>query len=834
MATAHRRALGTLLIVVVQLAACMPAARPETLASVVAPAAPSTATEEDISALIGQLCDDDWIAADRASAALVSMGEAAATSLVTALSGQDGSQCGAMMLRALAAMPEVAASALKDQLLQESDFSYQGLYTLALVQMGTPGLAAIRDIAENSTTGSDYKLVALGAMPLLGPASRERLAAMAPPPATAEERRVILTGLLWLGEEALDEQKSVFALMPSTEQEAYLSWGLPVGQLDRQAAPLLAAVVSDQVSSEAVTDTVKLAAINILSSTLVEPASAAPALMAAAGSGSLSPTLRTAAIDALGRYGPAAHSELDALRALLNQKDQQHLAPALVLAIGRIGEGEPDILKELLAAGAACDMPDRAAAAVSVARALSGMGLLSQFSQDETEKPLQDRVLAVLNAMLMKCDEDVKLAAIEALGQQGAHALPALYGAIKTANTPERQQRLSEAFAAVGADAVPGLISQLVSPYATRSAQRIAQGAIKLIGAPALPAIVQAWHTGSNRPSRGRLLTTLYAIGPDAFAVLLDLARQDGITLDRQQLETTFSTVTATEAGDLISPALAAPAALPVLIGAASPLTTATTDNKQAVILIGFIGPPAAPAVPALAALLRSQDDVQLQCRIAEALQHIGPDAGIAAPALADALARHDPTPCELGPDGSTVYPHQEQMIYALAALRSQAAPAVPELIRALAMPELRRPAADALGAAGAAAHAPLLRLLRTPNGDSDLRRAAAYALRQSSAKLDPVTAMALGELAQAAGEDPYVAAMLAAALTAHGYPVPEALLARGVAGLSSRMCPSWPALADSGVVAFAYDPYLDACPWDFMTAPTWQEVVDWLGSVFH
>ena len=75
---------------------------------------------------------------------------------------------------------------------------------------------------------------------------------------------------------------------------------------------------------------------------------------------------------------------------------------------------------------------------------------------------------------------------------------------------------------------------------------------------------------------------------------------------------------------------------------------------------------------------------------------------------------------------------------------------AVPVLVKSLRTPALRRPAAEALAQIGAAARPALLELLRPPNQmlstpglaealagfDSDLRRSAAYALRQNAAML--------------------------------------------------------------------------------------------------
>lgn len=849
MATAHRRAFGTLLLVVVLAAACMPAARPETLAPVVAPAVtsavpsavPSAATEEDIPALIDQLCGYDWIAADRAGEMLAGIGAAAASALADGLPAAERLACRPMLVRALAAMPDVAKDVLQDRLARgpAQNSLTRALYAIALQQMGQPGLEAIAAAAESGETDERGKAVALGAMPLLGSSAGERLAAIAVQSAATDgERKTALNGLIWLGEDTLAAQKQVFARLPAVEQAAFLtSLASPSSlSLYRQATPLLLAVVSDQVSGEAVTDTVKLAAINVLSTTRSEPARVVPVLTTAAVSDSLPSALRTAAIDALGSYATAAQPALAALQTMLNDDDQQRLHPVLIGAIGRIGAGDPAVLDALLAREPVCDTPQSAAATASAAQVLGSMGMLAQFTLDDTQQPQQARVLGALQAMLNCDSEEVKLAAIEALGRQGAHALPALHRAFRVVNSPQLEQQLSSALAAVGADAVPALVFQLVRQNASHSTWRIAGEAIKQIGAPALPALVQALHAANNRPSRGRLLNTLYAIGPDAFVVLMDLAQQGEIRPDLERLNTIFMTVTASDLG------VASPAVLPVLIGASSPLTEPTDDNKQAVLLIGLIGPPAAPAASALAALLREEGDPQFQCRIAEAIQNIGPEAGVAAPALADALAQDYEETCRLGPDDSISISHQEQMIKALTALGPQAAPAVPHLIRALATPKLRRQAAEALGQIGAAAHAPLLHLLRTPDADGDLRRAAAYALRRSSADLDALTAAALGDLALAAQEqqaEPQIAAMLAAALVAHGYAPPQALQESGVTGLPAHLCPSWPLFVDAnfalGIKALAYDPYLDACTWEMKpTAPTWRQFVRWLGRVFR
>ena len=400
------------------------------------------------------------------------------------------------------------------------------------------------------------------------------------------------------------------------------------------------------------------------------------------------------------------------------------------------------------------------------------------------------------------------------------------------------------------------LVAQVIGPDTTGATRRVATAALGKIGSPALPSIVQAWGQ-ADAQAQTHLLDALYAIGPHAFGVLHDLHAQHGaVQPDLNRLQTIFATTTVTY------PGLAVPAALLVLLAAATPITEPATKNSDAVQLIAWISQPGAPAAPALAALLRHPDD-QFQCQVAEAVRRIGPEAGMAASALAAALERYSSTECRFdGMPGSTDAPHALHMIQTLAAIGPPAAAAVPQLVAALDEPALRRPAAEALGKIGAAAHAPLLHLLQNQQ-DRDLRRAAAYALRQSSVPLapatalvlaglaqtaaataaalrnggasaDPSTAELLGDLAQAAGAEHEVAAMMASALAAHGYALPGGLAALGITSARTRTCPSWPGLAGSEIIALGYDPYLDACI--FTGAPTaddWAKFIAWLADTF-
>ena len=327
------------------------------------------------------------------------------------------------------------------------------------------------------------------------------------------------------------------------------------------------------------------------------------------------------------------------------------------------------------------------------------------------------------------------------------------------------------------------------------------------------------------------------------------------------------------------------PEALPSLINALLPVTTTinpvTTTvelRRQAARAIGFVGPDAAPVVPVLALAL-ADSDTTLQCEAALALLLIGSGAGAAAPTLKDALtnAREDAV-CVLErednegdraadketdvfrmlaarrPTGYRLLQAellssknkislQRLLINVLAGLGPQAEVAVPVLVKSLRTPALRRPAAEALASIGPAAHPALLKLLRPANEtlttpglaealaglDSDLRRGAAYALRQNAAALDEATVNAIVPLIQNDGEDRFVRAMLASAVAARGHPLPEFWGKIGLTDPASTICPDWPAITDDGVQLTGLDLYPDTCVYrEYPQAPTWGEIYDW------
>ena len=333
----------------------------------------------------------------------------------------------------------------------------------------------------------------------------------------------------------------------------------------------------------------------------------------------------------------------------------------------------------------------------------------------------------------------------------------------------------------------------------------------------------------------------------------------------------------------------AVPEALPYLISALLPVTTTidpvTTTvelRSQAARAIGFVGPDAAPAVPALALAL-ADSDTTLQCEAALALLVIGSGAGAAAPALTAALTHaQEDAVCVLErkdnegesaddedkndvfrilgarqPTGYRLLQAdllagnnriglQRLLIDALAGLGPQAEVAVPVLVKTLRAPALRRPAAEALAQIGAAARPALLELLRPPGQtvstpglaeavagfDSDLRRSAAYALRQNAGMLDPVTLEAIEPLIQDDGEDRFVRAMLASALAAQGRPLPEFWAETGLADPASAICPNWPAITADEVELAGLDLYTGTCVYRLpAAAPSWREIYRWLMS---
>lgn len=194
------------------------------------------------------------------------------------------------------------------------------------------------------------------------------------------------------------------------------------------------------------------------------------------------------------------------------------------------------------------------------------------------------------------------------------------------------------------------------------------------------------------------------------------------------------------------------PAAVPRLID----VLKQKNLRQDVIIILGQIGPKAAPAAEALSKLLQD-DDAHVAVEAALTLGRIGPEAGSAVPALSAALARKE---CpnshaivfalgKIGPSAKATEPKLRELMKSdnrpLAAVSAWAvckmnpgsaevaAEAVPVIVASLGepLPETRTAAAEALGSLGPAAKGAVPALQKAAGDPKPLVRAAvAKALR--------------------------------------------------------------------------------------------------------
>ena len=616
------------------------------------------------------------------------------------------------------------------------------------------------------------------------------------------------------------------------------------------------------------------------------------------------PAVRGAAVDALGAYGLMAGEAISPTLQALLRGQENDLRTRAAGALGKIGPGRPEIVTSLRETLVRCD--DTAARASQV---LGEMGFAAQEAVPDLidalrcsgpkaqqvqraaaealswTAPVTSTVVDALIGQLASTDDTlVAASAAAALGRIGPGVVPVLVTVLTTAETDVIRRRAANALIAVGAAAAPALVQLLEREDVVSQTHTFARYALARIGPPALPFLIQGLRRG-ELPARQRILETLYDIGPRAFEGFQWAFEDPGLHVDLAQLEKIYGTYKADIVGSTIVArnGFAVPEALPYLIASlqpitatASPITSTIELRREAARAIAFVGPDAAQAVPLLALAL-ADSDTTLQCEATLALLMIGPRGVGAAPAAAAALANaREDTQCAV--DGETEHdviwmlalrqPAGYQLLQAellgnsnkvqlsrllinvLADLGPKAEMAVPALVRNLKTPMLRRHAAEALAAIGAAAHPALLELLRAPaqtdatpglvealaGMNLDVRRSAAYALLQSAAPFDPATAEAVATLAQNQGEDRFVPAMLAAALAAHGHPLPEFWAGTGLVAPSSVICPQWPTMKNNASVELTgFDIYRDFCWYDSAaSAPTWSEIYNSLLSYWH
>lgn len=819
--TVHHRAFGTLLFVAVLLAACQPVTRPESPTPATTPVAAPAFTEADIPNLIDQLDNPNWLVAHQEAEALATLGVAGRPALrsefVSAIQSSNWPRI-ALILRTLEQMPAEGVPLLSGILTSPIALpNFRALSALGLSRMGQPGRDALVAAIENK------QVVAISAAPLLGEQALPVLRSLTGDSSVEATQKEVLAALVALGEAALADQIAFFDASPE-HQSAFIKEVLHVAA----ANPLLR-----HIAGGAYPDDIRTLAVAALGDTSVAPVATVPLLVGLVQDGQLPVDLRRTALASLGNYGTQAAEAIPLVEELLATPGgplQDSAAPAL----GQIGAGRSEIVAQLASQLVQCD-PVSAAAA----QALGNMSLparpaveslLDVFdtcTDDDTlaataaalgkVAPATPAVVAALSAQLTEAathsGSPVTEAAATALGRLGPVALPTLATAL--AGLPaEAKAHITATLASMGPVAAPALIDALLLPTSDAVTQQAAAAGLAQIGSPALPFVVAALSE-EEYTERQRLVDALYAFDSQAFGAL-HVARNEGLSVDRAKLLEMMWCIAADSvpAGGSNPPCAMAADVLPFLIAALQSPTDGSaalsaSERESIVKAIGLLGPSAAAAAPLLGQAL-VENDVMLQCAAAQALQKMGGGAALAGPAALQAFAQADAA-ASCG-DVSL----RRQLIDTLGNLGPDAEFAMPQLMDALAEPALRRHAAEALGAIGGAAHARLLASLsgvEMDNESVDRRRAAAYALRQSSTAWGPVLAAQVTALAQNTDENRYVRAMLAAGLAEQGYPLDGIWSQLDLPNPAAQVCWNWPAIHESGgIVVMGYDLYEDAC----------------------
>lgn len=406
---------------------------------------------------------------------------------------------------------------------------------------------------------------------------------------------------------------------------------------------------------------------------------------------------REQAARALGRIGPAAREALAALAAAL--KDETfNVRDEAVKALAALGTKDAvGPLDELLRTGPT--EVDRRTAAVALGRmgeaaAASAPAIVALLDRDADAQQFVGSALAGIGpavvptavAELASKSGAHRWAAIEALRQLGpgaAPAVPALLGIVKDGHTRACVKR---ALAAVGAEAVPGLLEALPGAEPdVREDLFETLGAMGDAAAGALPQLAELARQGSER-DRKAALATLCKVGGDAPVVFeaLAAALKDkhfvvqcaaieafgalgtkggravpdlvAVLADRDRRLRTAAARSLGKIGAAAVPGLvtalgdrraavreAAADALGEMgaaaSGAVADVARATRDAEEsvryeAVQALGQIGKEPAVAVPALQAVLEADASMMVRCEAARVLGELGAAAAAAVPSL--------------------------------------------------------------------------------------------------------------------------------------------------------------------------------------------------------
>ncbi|MEZ4866975.1 MAG: HEAT repeat domain-containing protein [Caldilineaceae bacterium] len=468
-----------------------------------------------------------------------------------------------------------------------------------------------------------------------------------------------------------------------------------LAQIGPTAVPALTALLQQDAQDA------RLAAVECLQQMGAAAAAAIPALVALIDHAD--PALAERALRALGDMGPAAAAQATAPLCILLSTGRPALRSAAAAALGKLGDA--GALSPLLHALADEEITVRMAAVA----ALGEIGLASS---------------AVTATLLMAlADKQLTRTAIKALTALGAPAVPALISALAMPNMTTRSS-VAEALGAMGAAAADAVLALLAActdeDWVTRCRSAEALGAIGVATPPVLK-MLQTLGMESNGDVREQAVLALGQLGQQTRAVTPSLltalgdaeakvrgaavralkatAQEPGVTPAlvntlREDLASGVRATAATTLGEAGAPT-------PTVVAA---LADALADSDQqvqgaAAHALGALGPAAAEAVPALLALVQGEGHyrnemarmLSFRAAAAGALGQIGAVTPAVVPALIPALIS------ALHDEEVLV---RNSAIFALWRLGPVTPVVVTAVISALHDPstEVRWPAADALG----------------------------------------------------------------------------------------------------------------------------------------
>ena len=356
--------------------------------------------------------------------------------------------------------------------------------------------------------------------------------------------------------------------------------------------------------------------------------------------------VRRRASVALGKLGPESAAAVPDLAAALGGKDR-HARISALLMLTRIGPAARDAVGALIKALKDEDRGVR----YSAAEALGAIG------------PAAKAAVPMLVLALKDADSDVQYHARKALGKIGppaGEAVPALIRAVKDKDSRVRA-------AAATALGQIGPAAETAVPALVEALKDTDYQALLKIGLAAVPHLIQALKTG-QRPLRRRAAEVLGKMGPAAKAAVPELIRtlkeeKGGLRAAAAKALGGIGPVTKGVIPALIQALRDGPSyepgsgsirpvrsgaddvllkmqdqAVPALIRVVNDPADEARVRREAVRLLGWIGPAAKAAVPTLLKTLDSTDPSMRQ-QVVDSLGRIGPVTKEVVPALLKALA---------------------------------------------------------------------------------------------------------------------------------------------------------------------------------------------------